>query len=206
MTSPSRALFQGAAALAALVIAGGACAQSAQPSLANSIGDAENKQGNSFIGIAVGRAQYGTSCGSVAGLTCQRGTTSYSLTAGNMFTDNVGIELSAMNLGKADRAGGSVIARGINLSAVGRLPLGDSLAVLGKVGTTYGVTRVSAPSGTGVATGRDSGFGLGYGVALDLNVERGLHGSVGWEQHDFHFVGQGKSNVRNVTVALGYTF
>jgi hypothetical protein len=54
--------------------------------------------------------------------------------------------------------------------------------------------------------GRDSGVGLGYGVALDVNVARGLHGAIGWEQHDFHFVGQRTSNVTNVTLALGYAF
>ena len=111
-----------------------------------------------------------------------------------------------MNFGRADRAGGSVIARGINLSAVGRLPLGDNFALEGKVGPTYGVTHVTAAADSGLASGRASGVGLGYGVALDVNVARGLHGSVGWEQHDFKFAGQGRSNVKNLTLALGYTF
>ena len=206
MTSHLRALTHGVIAMAALGIAFGACAQSSQPSLARSIGDAGAQSGSSFIDMSVGKATYGTSCGNVAGLTCSHGTTSYSLTAGNMVTDNVGVELSAMNLGKADRAGGSVIARGINLSAVGRLPLGDSFGLEGKLGTTYGVTHVSAPQDVGVASGRDKGFGLAYGVALDVNVAHGLHGAIGWEQHDFHFVGQGSSNVKNITLALGYTF
>jgi hypothetical protein len=43
-------------------------------------------------------------------------------------------------------------------------------------------------------------------VALYVNVARGIHGSIGWEQHGFKFAGQGRSNVRNVTLALGYTF
>ena len=206
MTSNLRALTHGAVAMAALGIAFGACAQSSQSSLAKEIGDSSAQSGKSFIDLSVGRSTYGTSCGNVAGLSCQRGTTSYSLTGGNMLTENLGFELTAMNLGKADRAGGSVIARGVNLSAVGRLPLGDSFALEGKIGPTYGVTHVSAPQVAGIASGRDSGFGLGYGVALDVNVARGLHGSIGWEQHDFHFVGQGRSAVKNVTLALGYTF
>ena len=206
MTSNFRALTHGAVAMAALGIAFGACAQSSQSSPAKEIGDSTSRAGRSFIDLSIGKSTYGTSCGNVAGLTCQRGTTSYSLTGGNMLTENVGIALTAMNLGKADRAGGSVIARGVNLSAVGRLPLGDSFAIEGKVGPTFGVTHVSAPLVAGIPSGRDSGFGLGYGVALDVNVTRGLHGSVGWEQHEFHFAGQGRSGVRNVTLALGYTF
>jgi hypothetical protein len=206
MTAPYRSLAHGAFAALALVFAVGACAQSSQSGLAREIGESGSQPGKSFIDLNVGRATYGTSCGHVAGLTCSRGTTSYSLTAGNMITENLGIELSAMNLGKADRAGGTVIARGINLSAVGRIPLGDSFGLEGKVGTTYGVTHVGAAQVAGLASGRDSGFGLGYGVALDVNVARGLHGAIGWEQHDFHFAGQGRSSVRNVTLALGYSF
>jgi len=206
MTSLDRALHHGAVAAAALGIAFSACAQSSQSSLAKEIGGSGAQAGKGFIDLSIGRSTYGTSCGNIAGLTCSRGTTSYSLTGGNMITKNLGVELSAMNLGKADRAGGSVIARGINLSAVGRLPLGDTVGLEGKVGPTFGVTRVSVPDGTNVPSGRAKGLGLGYGVALDVNVTRGLHGSVGWEHHDFHFVGQGRSAVRNVTLALGYTF
>ena len=205
MTSTLRALAHGAAAMAALGIACGACAQS-QDGVAGSVVGSGARSGNSFVGIAVGRATYGTSCGNVAGLTCSRSTTSYSITAGNMITKNVGIELTGMNLGRVDRAGGSVSARGLNLSAVARVPLGDSFGLEGKVGTTYGVTKVSAADGSGVATGRAHGFGLGYGVALDVNIARGVHGALGWEQHDFKFAGQGKSNVKNITLALGYTF
>ncbi len=206
MTSTLRALTHGAVAAAALGIAVGACAQSSQSSLAKEIGDAHQQAGKSFIDLSVGKSTYNTSCGNVQGLTCSRGTTSYSLTAGNMVTDNVGVEISAMNLGKDDRAGGSVIARGINLAAVGRLPLGDSFALEGKVGPTYGITHVSTPAESGLASGRATGVGLGYGVALDVNVSRGLHGSIGWEQHDFKFAGQGRSNVSNLTLAVGYTF
>jgi len=206
MTSKLRALGHGAIAGAALVIAAGACAQDSQSSLAREIGGARQQAGKSFVDLSVGKSTYNTSCGNVAGLTCSRGTTSYSLTAGNMVTDNVGVELSAMNLGKADRAGGSVIARGINLSAVGRLPLGDHFALEAKVGPTWGITKVSAPVNSGLGSGRASGIGLGYGVAFDVDFARGLHGSVGWEQHDFKFAGQGRSDVHNVTLSVGYTF
>ncbi len=206
MTSTLRALHRGAVAMVALGTVIGACAQSSPSTLAREIGDSASVSGRSFLDLSVGRSSYGTSCGTVAGLTCSRGTTSYSLTGGNMLTENLGVQLTAMNLGKADSAGGSVIARGINLSAIGRLPLNDSFAVEGKVGPTYGVTHVSAPQVAGIPSGRASGIGLGYGVALQADVARGLHGSIGWEQHDFRFVGQGRSEVRNVTLALGYTF
>ena len=123
-----------------------------------------------------------------------------------MFTENLGAEISLLNFGTADRANGGVSARGINLSAVGRVPLGDSFGIEGKLGTTYGVTHVNAAALSGVSSGRDKGFGLAYGVAFDVNIARGLHGAIGWEQHDFHFAGQGTSNVKNITVGLAYAF
>jgi OOP family OmpA-OmpF porin len=209
MTTTFRALSSAIVAAAALGIAcGNAGAQTTPPSqssMADNLDNASTKVGR-FVGVAIGKSAYRTSCGNVAGLTCSNSGTSYSVTAGNMFTDNVGVELSYLDLGKADRAGGNVRARGLNISAVGRLPLGDSFGLQGKVGTTYGVTRANSAAISGLSSGRDSGFGLGYGVALDANVARGLHGAVGWEQHDFHFAGQGRSMVRNLTLGLAYTF
>jgi len=65
---------------------------------------------------------------------------------------------------------------------------------------------VSVPGGAGLDSGRATGIGLGYGVALDADFARGLRGSVGWEQHDFRFAGQGRSAVQNVTLSLGWLF
>jgi hypothetical protein len=161
---------------------------------------------DTFIGIAVGKPTYSTSCGNIAGLSCSNNGTSVSVTAGNMFTRNWGGELSYLDLGKADRAGGSVDARGVNVSLVGRLPVGDNFAFEGKVGATYGVTHVNANPVSGLLSGRASGMGLGYGVAFDVNFTGGLQGSVGWEQHDFHFAGQGMSTVKNITLGLSYRF
>ncbi len=206
MSSQFRAFTIAAVAVATLGISCAAAAQSATDTPADSLHSSSSpKAGDSFIGVNIGKASYGTSCG-VAGLTCQNNVTSYSVTAGNMFTRNFGAELSLLNFGTAHRADGGVTARGINLSAVGRLPLGDYFGLQGKVGTTYGITHVSAPADSGVSSGRAKGFGLAYGVGLDVNIAHGLRGEVGWEQHDFHFAGQGTSNVKNVTVGLAYTF
>jgi hypothetical protein len=202
MTSRAfRALTSGLIAAAALGTSGGAWAQD------QSVGEgiASTKPGKRFLDINVGRASYNTPCG-LAGLTCQKNVTSYSVTAGDMFSENFGTELSFLNFGTAHRAGGGVSARGLNLSAVGRLPLGDYFGVAGKVGATYGVTHVNAPDGSGVPTGKEKGFGLGYGVQMDVKVAHDLRGEIGWEQHDFHFAGSGISSVRNVTVGVAYRF
>ena len=195
MSTPTRVLRLALLATTALVTC---VAAAAQP------GNAPDTR--PFLDIAIGKPIYGTSCGNIAGLSCSNNGTSVSVTAGDMWSRNWGAELSYLNLGKADRAGGTVDARGVNISIVGRLPLGDSFDLEGKVGTTYGITHVNANPTSGVATGRDSGFGLGYGLALGVHFVRGLSGEVGWEQHDFHFVGQGTQTVQNITVGLDYSF
>jgi opacity protein-like surface antigen len=199
MNSARRALSGGLVAAAALGFT--CCAQAQSDPLASG----SSRPGKSFLDINVGRARYDTPCG-VPGLTCQNNVTSYSVTAGNMFTENFGAELSYLNFGTARRADGGVTARGLNLSVVGRVPLGQYFGLSGKVGTTYGITHVNAPEGAGVPTGKAKGFGLGYGVGLDVRVAHNLRGEIGWEQHDFHFAGSGTSNVRNVTLGVNYTF
>jgi hypothetical protein len=202
MSTPFRALTTGAAAVAALGLSFAVHAQAADDDARSHVAP---QKGDTFVGLNIGKASYGTSCG-VAGLTCQNNVTSYSVSAGNMFTRDFGAELALLNFGTAHRADGGVTARGINLSAVARLPLGDYFGLDAKVGTTYGVTHVSALDNAGVPTGRAKGFGLAYGGAFDIDITHGLRGQIGWEQHDFHFAGQGTSNVRNVTVGLACSF
>jgi len=158
------------------------------------------------LGIAIGKPTYGTSCGNISGLTCSNNGTSVSVTAADMITRNWGAEVSYLDLGKADRAGGTVSARGVNLSIVGRAPLTSAFDIEGKVGTTWGITHVDADPASGLANGRESGFGIGYGAAVNLHLSNGLATSIGWEQHEFHFVGQGTSAVKNLTVGMSYHF
>jgi len=200
MTAPILAVLRVAIAVAAIGACASAFGQSSVP------GTTTTKPRDTFIGIAIGKPTYSTSCGNITGLSCANNGTSVSITAGNMFTTHWGGELSYLDLGRADRAGGSVNARGLNVSFVGSLPLGENFSLEGKVGGTYGVTHVNVNPLSGLTSGRDTGFGLGYGVRLNVDFPRGVKASVGWEQHDFHFAGQGTSAVKNITVGAAYTF
>ena len=73
-----------------------------------------------------------------------------------MFTQYLGAEFGYVNLGKMRRGGGSTKAHGLNVSLVGRVPLG-AFNVFGKLGTTYSRTEVSASALSGIATGRGPG-------------------------------------------------
>ena len=55
-----------------------------------------------------------------------------------------GFELGYTDFSQVNRAGGRTKANGVNLSLIGKLPLGDAFNLLGKVGTLYGRTDVSS--------------------------------------------------------------
>ncbi len=201
MSTPLRSLRPAGLVLSALL--GAACGVHAQDEVPAA---KAWRSGTSYGGISVGQSRFGTNCGSVAGLTCRKTGTAVSLTAGDMFTDYLGAELSYVNFGHADRAGGTVSAQGIDLALVGRLPVNDQLSAFAKVGGTYGITHVDASTDAGLVSGRESGFGLGYGAGLTYNISRTFNASLEWQRHDMHFAGQGTSGVSMVTAGIGFRF
>src|SRR5262249_17372860 len=135
MTAPQAPLKHVTIASALLAACAGALAQPALMPPSGASG------GNTYVGIGVGRSSFETSCGNIPGLSWSRSATSWTVTAGDMITRYWGAQLSYIDLGRADRAGGSVAARGINASLVGRWPVADSLSLTGRIGSTYGITH-----------------------------------------------------------------
>lgn len=155
-----------------------------------------------YVGVNVGRPDYDTPC--VAGFSCSNNATAYKLYTGGMFSEYVGAELGYVNMGRATRADGRTEAHGINLSLVGRVPLGG-FNLFGKVGTTYGRTKSTAsPAATlaGATTGKGSGWGGSYGVGVGFDLTQASSIVLEWERHEFRFPGLGKENVD--TTMLGY--
>lgn len=126
---------------------------------AQSTSSSMSTPGSSYIGLSGGPADF-SRIGSGNGLFSRDDhDTAYSLTMGNYFPNqNLGVELGYTNFGKVARGGGTTKAEGINLSLIGRMPINPMFNLLGKVGTTYGHTEVSANPLSGMATGSESGF------------------------------------------------
>ena len=154
-----------------------------------------------YVGINLGQADFKTSCGT--GLYgCDNPKTGVSLYTGGLFNDWVGMEIGYMNTGKADRAGGSTRAEGINVSAVLRAPLGQ-FNVFAKGGAMYGQTKVSSNLLSGVPEGKRRGWGpvYGGGVGFDFTPTSGL--VLEWSRAEMKFPGgDGRQNVD--TTSLGY--
>lgn len=152
-----------------------------------------------YIGLNVGRPDYELPC--TAGFSCSDSTTSFNLYTGGMFNQYLGAEIGYVNLGKMRRGDGTSKAHGVNLSLVGRLPLG-AFNVFGKVGTTYGRTEVTASALSGIPTGRASGWAGSYGAGVGFDLTPRSSIVLEWARYDMRFAGVGKREVN--TTSLGY--
>ena len=161
--------------------------------------------GASYAGLNLGSSNY--SLGSGFGPFASKDTdTVYNLYTGTFFIPNFGFELGYTNFGKIDRAGGKTKAEGINLSLVGRAPITPSFNLFGKLGTTYGRTDVSAFPGTGVASGKENGFGVSYGIGAEYSFNPQLSAVLQYDEHKLKFAGDGRDRVNATTVGLRYRF
>lgn len=158
-----------------------------------------------YMGLNLGRSDYSSACGPAA-FSCEDRGDFGKLTLGSLVNQNLGYELSYLHNGNVDRAGGSTRAQGLNLSAVGRIPLGQQFSLFAKLGATYGRTRVSSALGSGVAAGKDSGWGVGYGVGASWDFAPQWSVVAEWERHDYHFINQGKEGVDAASIGVRYRF
>lgn len=198
MKKSSRVIFSLALAAASLAAVSGAQAQS-------SMGSDLYGAGKSYIGLNAGESDF--SLGNGTGVFgSERHDTVYNVYVGNYFSSNFGLELGYTDFGRVNRAGGRTKADGINVSLVGKLPLGDSFNLLGKVGTTYGRTEVSSAPGSGVVAGDESAFGWSYGVGAEYNFNPQWSAVLQYDEHDLKYAGDQRDRISAVTLGVRYRF
>lgn len=133
--------------------------------------------------------------------------TAYNVYIGSYSVDsNMGMELGYSDFGKVNRAGGSTKANGINLSLIGRLPVGNSFSLLGKVGGTYSRTDVTAASGSGVTSGSESGFDWSYGVGAELAFSRQWSGVLQYDEHRVTYAGDVSDRIKVTSLGVRYRY
>ncbi len=208
MTHPSRKISTrliGMTAAAALMALGAATAAQAQTNTNMGSGYSLYGPGSSYIGLNAGQSNF--SVGNGTGIfPSDKKDRAIGLTAGSYFNNNFGAELGYTDFGRITRGGGNTKAQGVNFSLVGRLPLGNSFNLLGKVGTTYGRTSVSSAPGSGVTAGNASGFGLSYGIGAEYLFTPALSAVLQYDSHDLKFAGNGRDRVSATTLGLRYRF
>lgn len=153
-----------------------------------------------YAGINLGKPDLRAGC--VAGFSCSDADLAVYAYTGGLINDVVGVELGYVNSGSAHRNGGTSRAQGVNLSLVARMPLG-AFNVFAKAGALYGHTRVSADALSGVATGKESGWGGAYaaGAGYDFTPQMGV--VLEFARNQFRFVGGGgRRDVDSLSLGL----
>ncbi|MBW8720568.1 MAG: outer membrane beta-barrel protein [Polaromonas sp.] len=185
MQSLTRTLSATALAVAALAAATGVQAQSSSTSTSSASASSNYSfyaPGSRYLGLNIGQSDFSVPNGAGA-FPSDNKDTSYNIYGGSYFNNNFGVELGYTDFGKMNRGGGQTEAEGINLSLVGRLPLSNSFNLLGKLGTTYGRTRVSALPASGLATGNQSDWGLSYGIGAEWAFTPAVSAVLAWDEH-----------------------
>jgi OOP family OmpA-OmpF porin len=163
--------------------------------------------GASYIGLSGGSADFSRSNGSNGLYHNGDHDNAYSLMAGNYFINpNVGMEVGYTNFGSIERGGGNTKAEGINVSLIGKLPVGNSLNLLAKVGTTYGHTEVSSNPLSGVRSGSESGFDWSYGVGAELVINPQWSAVVQYDEHYLKFAGSSSERITTTTIGARMHF
>lgn len=160
---------------------------------------------SSYIGLNAGQSDFSLSNGT--GLFgSDKHDTVYNIYAGSYFNNNFGFEVGYTDLGSVNRAGGRTKADGINLSLIGKLPLGSSFNLLGKLGTTYSRTDVSSATGSGIAAGGENDFGWSYGVGGEYALSPRWSAVLQYDEHDLKFAGSGRERISATTLGARYRF
>ena len=160
---------------------------------------------NGYLGLNVGRSRFSNSCSGL-GFACDRSDTSGHIYLGGYFNPYFGAEIGYVGLGHVNRAGGRTEADGINLSLVGRVPLSQNFSIYGKLGSTYGRTRVSSAAGTGIVNGRETGWGAAYAVGLSWDIDHNWSALLEFDDTRLGFAGGTHDNVRTTSLGLKYSF
>jgi hypothetical protein len=79
--------------------------------------------------------------------------------------------------------------------------------LLGKVGTTYSQTDVSAnPASGGMATGSNNGFDWSYGIGAELVFAPQLSGVLRYDEHFMKFAGSSSERVSTTMIGARLRF
>lgn len=159
---------------------------------------------NGYIGLNLGRSDFKSGCG-VLGQPCDRKDTMGHVYLGGYFKPNVGAEIGYFDMGDATRGGGRTSVEGINISLVGRVPLTQSFSLYGKLGPTYGRTRVSSTAGSGIGAGSENGWGVGYALGVSWDMSRSWSTVLEWQRQSVPFP-VGRGTVDATSLGIRYNF
>lgn len=186
----------------ALAMASGVQAQS---STSSGSGYSMYAPGATYIGFNAGLSNYRLNNGA-GNFPADQRKNSYSLYGGGYFSQNFGVELGYTDFERINRAGGSTKADGTSISLVGKLPVSPSFNLLGKLGTTYGRTEVSSNPASGIPAGKESGWGVNYGIGAEYMFSTNVSAVLQYDEYRLKYPGQGKDKISTTSLGIRYNF
>jgi OOP family OmpA-OmpF porin len=135
--------------------------------------------------------------------------TGFKIFGGYQFNQNFGVDLAWVDLGKASYSGtfsglpvtgGTVKTLGLNVSAVGTLPLSSGFALFGKVGFFAWDAKANDTTGGVPFSGSQNGTDVSFGVGASYDFTKNIGIRAEWER----FKAEGDINL--LSVGLVYKF
>jgi OOP family OmpA-OmpF porin len=135
--------------------------------------------------------------------------TGFKIFGGYQFNQHFGVELAWVDLGKAGYSGtfsglpvtgGTVETSGLNLSAVGILPLGSGFALFGKAGFFAWESKAKDVTGGLPFSGKEDGTDLSLGIGASYDFTKNFGIRAEWER--FKAVG----DIDLLSVGIVYKF
>ena len=189
-------------ALGAMVMAGGVQAQS---NTSSSGGYSMYAPGGTYIGFNVGQSNYRLSNG-LGTFPSEQRKNAYSIYGGGYFNNNFGLELGYTDFDRINRAGGTTYASAFSVSLVGKLPVAPSFNLLAKLGTTYGRTDVSSSAASGITPGKQTNWGLSYGIGAEYAFNPSWSAVVQYDEYRMKFAGTGNDRINTTGLGIRYNF
>lgn len=155
-----------------------------------------------YLGLHAGTVQNRPVCG-VTTLACPAAPV-LSIHSTQVFGASWGAEVGLVDLSRAWRGAAASRNPGLNLSLVGRAPLGSAFGVFGRFGASYGFADSAPLSAPGMAAGTDGALGLTYGAGVSYDFSPRLSATLGWDSHDFRL--SGRDPVRATSLGLQYRY
>jgi OmpA-OmpF porin, OOP family len=151
-------------------------------------------------GLNVGRSRLHADC--PPGPSCDERDTAWKAYVGGKFNNTVGAEIGYLDLGKFSRGGGDTKSHGVDIAILAGIPVATNSSVFLKAGTAYLRNHVS---GTGLQTGKETGFGPRWGIGGQIGFTPQLALRLDADRYRAQLPGT-KENVDTFTVGLQYSF
>ncbi len=149
-----------------------------------------------YVGAAIGESKAKDACDGLSGIgfvgNCDEKDTAWKVFAGYQFNRYWGLELGWTDLGESKASGtvGGVPAtaraevKGVELTAVGTVPIGERFSLFGKVGAYRWDVDSRATVGAVTTAPDDTGTNFTYGVGLGFHINRNLSIRAEWQRYN----------------------